>query len=83
MAGIKPKRKRINKLNAVCPFCKEKKPISWRESAVLSGFLTPRGRLMARKQSGICARHQKAVARSVKQARHLSLLSFVGIVAEN
>lgn len=79
MAGIKPKHKRIIKLNAVCPICTDKKVLNWREVATMSAFLTPRGRIMARKQSGICARHQKGLARAIKQARHLAMLSFSGV----
>ena len=45
-------------------------------------FITPRGRIMARKQSGICARHQKSLAKVIKQARHLAMLSYSGVVAE-
>jgi small subunit ribosomal protein S18 len=82
MAGIKPKRKRIIKINQVCPMCADKKVLNWREVGTISAFLTARGRIMARKQSGVCARHQKGLARCIKQARHLALLSFSGVVAE-
>lgn len=61
-----------------CFFCKEKKEPEFNDTAVLSRFITDRAKIIARSRSGLCAKHQKRVTISIKHARHLALLPFVG-----
>jgi len=60
-----------------CGFCKSKTEPMWKEIENLKPYLTVRGRIMPRALSGVCSTHQKALAKAVKQARHLALLPFV------
>ncbi|HET7713475.1 MAG TPA: 30S ribosomal protein S18 [Patescibacteria group bacterium] len=46
------------------------------ETAILKKFLTERGKIVPASKSGICSRHQRALSKSVKQARQLGLLPF-------
>jgi len=43
----------------------------------LEGFITERGKILPRRITGTCAKHQRELSRAIKQARILSLLPFV------
>lgn len=60
-----------------CQFCKDKTVPSYKDSGVLKRFLTERGKILPRLRSGVCAKHQRRLAQSIKHARHLALLPFV------
>ena len=62
----------------ICAFCVEKAHrIDYKQYEVLERYLTEHGRIRPRRQTGTCAKHQRALSRAVKQARHLALLPFV------
>lgn len=60
-----------------CFFCQSGKKPSYTDMAVLKKYTTDRAKIVARAKSNVCSRHQRAVARHVKYARHLSLLPFI------
>ncbi|MBI3103315.1 30S ribosomal protein S18 [Candidatus Daviesbacteria bacterium] len=60
-----------------CLFCQNSKSPSYTDIATLKRFLTDRSKILPKVRSGICAKHQRAVAKHIKYARHLSLLPFV------
>ena len=70
-------KKKIIKVAKNCPFCKEKREPHFKDVAVLSRYLSERGRIISRARTGICAKHQRQIAREIKRARHLALLPFV------
>ena len=81
MAKIKKKRqqkpRRIFR-KKFCLFCTEKvKEIDYKDAAKLSRFITERGKISSRRLSGVCARHQRRLARAIKRARYIALLPFV------
>ncbi len=51
--------------------------IDYKQTDLLREFLTERGKIMPRRRTGTCARHQRMLARAIKRARHLALLPFV------
>ncbi len=59
-----------------CPFCVQKKDPVWQDADKLREFLSTRGRITGKQYSGVCAKHQKIMARVIKHARHLALLPF-------
>lgn len=65
------------KLKRSCYFCESKKDPSYTDLVILKKYLTERVKIVAKLRSSVCSRHQRAVARHVKYARHLSLLAFV------
>jgi small subunit ribosomal protein S18 len=68
----RPKRK-------VCSFCAEKATyIDYKEINRLRRFVTERGKILPRRVSGNCARHQRALAVAVKRARELAMLPYTG-----
>lgn len=78
MAKDRRPRKRIMKgVPKKCYFCEEKKEPTFQDVGSLSRFLTERGKIVPRSRTGLCSKHQKALARNIKYARHLALLSFV------
>lgn len=70
-------KKRIIKVKKNCQFCKEKKLPDFKDVAVLSKYLSERGRVLGHDRTGVCSKHQRVLAMAVKRARHLALLPFV------
>ncbi len=63
----------------VCAFCTDKvSKIDYKQHDMLRRYLTDRGKIRPRRQTGTCAKHQRALARAVKRARHLALAPFTG-----
>lgn len=60
-----------------CFFCQNKSNPSYTDLVVLRRFLTDRAKILGKARSNICSKHQRAVAKNIKYARHLSLLPFV------
>jgi small subunit ribosomal protein S18 len=59
----------------VCRFCADRSmKIDYRDPKALRLFVTETGKLIPRRISGNCARHQRPLALAVKRARHLALL---------
>lgn len=62
-----------------CFFCEQgADQIDYKNPDKLWDFLTERGKIRSRRQTGTCAEHQRQLAKAVKRARHLALLPFVG-----
>ncbi len=59
-----------------CLFCDSKMDPSYKNYEELSKFLSDRGRIYTRERSGVCAKHQRALASEVQKARFLALLPF-------
>lgn len=63
----------------ICQFCADKTiDIDYKNVDMLRRFVTEDGRIRPRRQTGTCARHQRALAGAIKRARHIALLPFVG-----
>ena len=59
-----------------CYFCQKNiKEIDFKESDLLSRFISGLGKIKAKKRTGTCSKHQRQVSTAVKRARHLGLLS--------
>lgn len=61
-----------------CVFCDEQKTPTYTDATALQKFLTERGKIIGRVRSGLCAKHQRQLTESIKYARHLALLPFIG-----
>lgn len=62
----------------VCRFCSDKNlPLDYKRADILEGLITDRGKILPRRITGTCAKHQRAVAREIKRARIIALLPFV------
>jgi small subunit ribosomal protein S18 len=61
----------------VCRFCADKTlKVDYKDQAQLKYFLTERGKIIPRRISGNCARHQRQVATAVKRGRMLAILPY-------
>jgi small subunit ribosomal protein S18 len=61
----------------VCKFCTQKLKIDYKDADVLRRFITERGKILPRRITGTCAKHQRSLAVSIKRARIIALLPFV------
>ena len=63
----------------VCVFCQEKvEEIDYKDVNRLKKFITEAGKILPRRMSGTCARHQRELSTAIKRARIASLLPFKG-----
>lgn len=64
--------------NKECLICKMQpiKEIDWKNVSLLKKFMTAQAKIASRKRTGACAKHQRAVAKSIKRARNFGLLPF-------
>jgi len=71
----KPKRPQKKKF---CEFCKEKHTgdIDYKEFGKLKRYVTEKGKILPRRQSGTCAGHQRQLITAIKRARVMALLAF-------
>jgi len=61
----------------VCRFCEDKAlKIEYKDERMLRRFVTERGKIIPRRMSGTCARHQRVLTRAIKRARHIALLPY-------
>jgi small subunit ribosomal protein S18 len=61
----------------VCKFCTEKiDAISYRDVRLLQGFVAERGKIVPRRLTGVCTRHQRRLSLAIKQSRNIALLAF-------
>ena len=61
----------------VCKFCTEKiDAIPYRDVRLLQGFVAERGKIVPRRLTGVCTKHQRRLTRAIKQARNIALLPF-------
>ena len=68
--GRRPRRK-------VCSFCVDKvEEIDYKDVAKLRRYITERGKILPRRISGNCAKHQRQMTTAIKRARNVALLPF-------
>ncbi len=61
----------------VCRFCSNKAKIDYKDPDALKRFTTERGKILPRRITGTCAKHQRRLALEIKRARAICLLPFV------
>ena len=61
----------------ICKFCMQKLKIDYKDVDTLRRFITERGKILPRRITGTCAKHQRALALAIKRARIIALLPFV------
>ena len=63
----------------VCVFCQEKVEfIDYKDVNRLKKFVTESGKMLTRRMSGTCAKHQRELSKAIKRARIAALLPFKG-----
>lgn len=83
--GFRPRRdgpgqgggRRFYNRRRVCTFCVDKiQEVDYKDFNRLQRFLSERARIMPRRRSGTCTKHQRMLALAIKRARHLALLPY-------
>ncbi len=76
-------RKRIFHRRKVCRFCADKTlKIDYKDPRTLRYFTTERGKIIPRRISGACAKHQRALTTAIKRARAIALMPYVGAIPD-
>lgn len=71
-----PKKRRPTS-RKVCAFCTDKvEAIDYKDTARLKRYMTEKGKIVPRRASGVCAKHQRELATAIKRARVMALLPY-------
>lgn len=64
-----------------CYICTQMdKNIDWKNADVLRRFMSPDNKILPRKNTGCCAKHQRYIARAIKRARMVAIVPYVTLV---
>lgn len=70
-------RKKYAPRRKFCRFCSDPEtPLNYKNPEVLRDFVTERGKIIARRITGVCAHHQRALTREIKRARQMALMFY-------
>lgn len=70
-------RKKYSPRRKFCRFCADPDtPLNYKNPEVLKEFVTERGKIIARRITGVCARHQRDLTREIKRARQMALMYY-------
>lgn len=76
-----PQRKRsggMRRRKKVCAFCASTaEQINYKDVAKLRRYVSERGKILPRRISGTCAKHQRALTIAIKRSRHIALLPYI------
>lgn len=61
----------------VCRFCTQKVVANYKDADTLRRFITERGKILPRRITGTCAKHQRSLSKEIKRARVLAYLPYV------
>ena len=71
------------KKKRICRFCEEKIDyIDFKDDKRFSRFTTEQGKIIPRRTSGACAKHQRQLVRAIKIARELALIPYISDLAK-
>jgi len=73
------RKRRFQVRKKVCRFCVDKTPfVDYKDLKTLKFFITERGKILPRRISGNCARHQREITVAIQRSRNIALLPFSG-----
>lgn len=75
--GAPMKRRGARRRKKVCVFCgKENNEIDYKDVNKLKRYVSERGKILPRRITGNCAKHQRALTVAIKRARHIALMPY-------
>lgn len=76
---VSPMRKKggMRRRKKVCVFCGKDNVIDYKDTAKLKKYVSERGKILPRRITGTCAKHQRALTVAIKRARHVALMPYV------
>ncbi|QJB54955.1 30S ribosomal protein S18 [Pseudodesulfovibrio sp. zrk46] len=73
-------RKKFTPRKKFCRFCADKElPMDYKRPDILRDFVTERGKIIARRITGTCAKHQRRLTNEIKRARQMALLFYTTV----
>ncbi len=76
MAQHRQNRRRQFSRRKVCRFCVDRGTIDYKDTDLLRNYVTERGKIVPRRITGTCAKHQRELALAIKRARYIALVPF-------
>jgi small subunit ribosomal protein S18 len=76
-AAASARRRVTRRRRKVCVLCGKDNEIDYKDAAKLRRYISERGKILPRRVTGNCAKHQRAITLAVKRARHLAILPYV------
>ena len=67
----------VRRRKKVCVFCGKDNVIDYKDTNKLKRYVSERGKILPRRITGNCAKHQRALTVAIKRARHLALMPYV------
>ena len=74
--GSSMKRRPMRRRKKVCVFCGKDNVIDYKDTNKLKRYISERGKILPRRITGNCAKHQRALTVAIKRARHLAPVSY-------
>ncbi|MGN0383620.1 MAG: 30S ribosomal protein S18 [Eubacterium sp.] len=71
-----PRRRVVRRRKKVCVFCGGQETIDYKDVNKLKRYVSERGKILPRRITGTCAKHQRALTVAVKRARHIALMPY-------
>lgn len=63
--------------NKPCPLCEKGiRQVNYKDETTVARYVTDRGKILPRRMTGMCARHQRQMGTAIKRARYLSLIPY-------
>ena len=75
--GSSMKRRPMRRRKKVCVFCGKDNVIDYKDINKLKRYISERGKILPRRITGNCAKHQRALTVAIKRARHLAMMPYV------
>ena len=76
--SVRPARPMMHKRKKICIFCADKVDyIDYKDAGKLRKFISERGKILPRRISGTCAKHQRDLSIAIKRARQVALLPYI------
>ena len=75
--GPMKRRGGMRRRKKVCVFCGKDNVIDYKDTNKLKRYISERGKILPRRNTGNCAKHQRALTVAIKRARHISLMPYV------
>ena len=72
-----PRRRPMLRRRKVCVFCGKNAVIDYKDTNLLRKYISERGKILPRRITGTCAKHQRELTTAIKRARHLALMPYV------
>jgi small subunit ribosomal protein S18 len=73
----RPRRRRVFVRRKVCRFCADSNlVIDYKDVALMKHFITERGKILPRRVTGTCAKHQRKLTSAIKKTRNMALIPY-------